>query len=74
MIRSLGGTYTIEDDKEMCNKVTPCYGEIETKEGSKTRFRIIQHTSRFYSPAEWYQYFCNKEPDVMRQLDRNYQK
>ena len=74
MIRSLGGTYTIEDDKEMCNKVTPCYGEIETKEGSKTRFRIIQHTSRFYSPVEWYQYFTNKEEEVVRQLDQNYQK
>ena len=74
MIRSLGGTYTIEDDKEMRNKVTPCYGEIETKEGSKTRFRIIQHTSRFYSPVEWYQYFTNKEEEVVRQLDQNYQK
>lgn len=72
MIRSLGGTYTIGDDKEICNKITPCYGEIETKEGNKTRFRIIKHTSRFYSPDEWYQYFCNKEQVVMRQLDRNY--
>ena len=74
MIRSLGGTYTIGNDLEMDNKVTPCFGEIETKEGNKTRFGIIQHTSHYYSPEKWYLYFCNREPEVMRQLDRNYQK
>lgn len=74
MIRSQAGTYSIEDDKEICNKITPYWGEIETKEGNKTRFRIIKHTSRFYSPDEWYRYFCQKEHEVMSQLDRNYQK
>lgn len=72
MIRPLGGAYTIWEDKEMCNNTTPYWGEIETKEGNKTRFRIIKHTSTYYSPDEWYQYFCKKEREVMRQLDRNY--
>ena len=72
MIQSLGGTYKITKDEVKCNNTIPLVGEIETKEGNKTKFRIIKHTSSYYSPAAWYQYICNKEPELMRQLDKNF--
>ena len=74
IINSIGGKYIIEKDKEMCNNSSSHYGEIETKEGTKTRFRIIKHTSSYYSPEAWYQYLMNKEVKLMCQLDRNYSK
>ena len=73
-INSIGGKYIIEKDKEMCNNSSSHYGEIETKERTKTRFRIIKHTSSYYSPEAWYQYLMNKEVKLMCQLDRNYSK
>ena len=72
MIQSLGGTYKITKDEVKCNNTIPLVGEIETKEGNKTKFRIIKHTSSYYSPAAWYQYIYNKEPVLIRMLDKNY--
>lgn len=72
MIQSLGGTYKITKDEVKCNNTIPLIGEIETKEGNKTKFRIIKHTSSYYSPAAWYQYIYNKEPVLIRMLDKNY--
>ena len=73
-MNSVGGKYIIEKDKEMCNNSSSHYGEIKTKEGTETRFRIIKHTSSYYSPEAWYQYLMNKEQTMMCQLDRNYSK
>lgn len=70
-IRTLGGDFTLFADKEKCDRSIPLYGEIRTKEGYSTKYRIIKHTSRYYSPESWYHYFKEKELDVMHQLDRN---
>ena len=73
-IEYLGGGFTKHKD-DMCNRTTPIFGEVETKERTKTRYRIINHTSiRGYSPDAWYQYLSNKEHEVMIQLDRNFKK
>lgn len=72
ILETLGSHYTKKND-DVCNKTTPIIGEIETKQGAKTRFRIIQHSAyRGYSPAAWYRYLCNKEIECMIQVDRNY--
>ena len=71
-LESLESLYTRNED-DVCNKTSPVVGVIETKQGTKTRFRIIQHSAyRGYSPAAWYKYLCNKEIDCMSQVDRNY--
>lgn len=72
ILTSLNGHFTKYND-EICNRTSPVTGEIETKQGTKTRFRIIQHSAyRGFSPAAWYTYLCNKETDFMYQVDRNY--
>lgn len=71
-IQSLNGTYTIVKDVDKCNNTSPYYGEVETKEGNKTRYRIIKHASSYYSPEAWYKYLSKKEPEILIQLDRNY--
>lgn len=71
-IKTLGGSYNIIKDEDKCNRIYPYYGEIETTEKHKTRYRIIKHTSRYYSPEVWHQYFRNKEPDLIKQLDKNF--
>lgn len=71
-IRMLGGNYTLFNDSKKCNRSVPLYGEIKTKEYT-TKFRIIRHTSRFYSPEAWNQYLMDKEREMMCQLDLNFQ-
>lgn len=71
-LKSLESSYTRSED-DVCNKTSPIIGEIVTKQGIKTRFRIIQHSAyRGYSPVAWYTYLCNKEPEFMSQVDMNY--
>lgn len=68
-INKIGGSYSILRDTDGCNGVNPFWGYIKTPKGTDTQFRIIRHTSRYYSPNAWYKYLCDKEKNVMLQLD-----
>ena len=71
-IKELCSRFTFFEDKEICNKVHPLYGEIETKRGVLTQYLIIKHTSSYYSPDAWYQYLKNKRPEIIAQLDSHF--
>ena len=72
-IEELGGSYSIQNEESCCNGVKPFWGSIKTKRGTNVRFRIIKHCSRFYSPTEWYQYFCDNERELMLHLDSHFE-
>ena len=68
-IKEIGGSYSILSENDSNNGVRPIFGCIKTQKGTATQFRIIKHTSRYYSPNVWYQYLCDKEKKIMLQLD-----
>lgn len=69
IIECCGGNYFIQNGMEKCNGVFPRYGEIETKNGTKTRFIAIKHPSKYFSHEEWNKFLYHEEPIVMSLLD-----
>lgn len=73
-IKNLCTKFTLNEDQDICNRVHPLYGEIETKKGILTQYLIIKHTSSYYSPDAWNRYFRIKRPEIIAQLDSHFIK